>query len=211
MRHRRIVSALPNASAILMHRYRMIPALLVLGLISTQNVEASTTAFEKAVQHADVSTTASEKMMTAHDGVPTWLVGAWALVRCDNVYPDGRLVELYGPDPQGLWLVDAQGRYMMQIVRSVRGRFAASDKSKGKSDEYQAALLDTNAQYGRVSVDGGQLRTHIAHASFPNWDGKNGDAPYKLEGDLLTYSVATPSSSASEGVHGVVVWRRLTN
>ncbi|HEV2538941.1 MAG TPA: hypothetical protein VGU03_04470 [Frateuria sp.] len=31
--------------------------------------------------------------------VPGWLVGAWKLVRCDNVYPDGRRVELYGHDP----------------------------------------------------------------------------------------------------------------
>ena len=194
-----------------MHRYKMILALFGLALTLTQSVEASTTAFEKAVQHADAAATPSETIMSTHDGVPAWLVGTWALVRCDNVYPDGRLVELYGPNPQGLWIIDAQGHYMMQIVRAERGRFVANDKSKGTSDEYRAASLDTNAHYGWVRVDGTQLHTHIAHASYPNWDGKDGNTSYQLQGDQLTYSVAKPTSGASEGAHGVVVWRRLTD
>ena len=41
--------------------------------------------------------------------VPKELIGAWTLVRCDNVYPDGHRVELYGPHPEGMWLIDAQG------------------------------------------------------------------------------------------------------
>ena len=44
-----------------------------------------------------------------HAMVPRELVGAWTLVRCDNVYPDGHRVELYGPHPEGMWLIDAQG------------------------------------------------------------------------------------------------------
>lgn len=141
--------------------------------------------------------------------VPAWLVGTWVLVRCDNVYPDGRLVELYGPNPQGMWVIDAQGHYMMQIVRAERGRFATNDKSRGTPDEYRAASLDSNAHYGSVSVDGTQLYTHISHASYPNWDGKDGSTTFVLRGDQLTYTVAKPSSGASEGAHGVVVWRRL--
>ena len=195
-----------------MRRCKMILALCGLALmLSTGGVEASTTASEKAVQRADATTTALETPMATREGVPAWLVGAWTLVRCDNVYPDGRLVELYGPNPQGLWIIDAQGHYMMQIVRAKRGRFAANDKSKGTSDEYRAASLDTNAHYGWVSADGGQLHTHIAHASYPNWDGKDGNTSYILQGNQLTYSVAKPTSGASEGARGVVVWRRLTN
>lgn len=201
----------PMGKAIPMHRYKMIFALLGLALTLTQSVEASTTAFEKAVLRTDATTAASETTMTMHAEVPTWLVGAWALVRCDNVYPDGRRVELYGPDPQGLWIIDAQGHYMMQIVRAQRGHFAANDKSKGTPDEYRAASLDTNAHYGSVSVNGTQLHTHIAHASYPNWDGKDGSTSYTLQGDQLTYTVAKPSSGASEGAKGVVVWRRLIN
>jgi hypothetical protein len=138
------------------------------------------------------------------------LAGAWELVRVDNVYPDGRRIELYSPHPQGLWLIDAQGHYMMQIVCAQRAPFAAGEKSKGTPEEYRAAALDFNAHYGTVRAGAdGHLHTHIDHASFPNWDGRDGDEPYTLKGEELSYLVAKPSSGASEGAHGEVVWRRL--
>jgi hypothetical protein len=141
--------------------------------------------------------------------VPKELIGAWTLVRCDNVYPDGHRVELYGPHPEGMWLIDAQGDYMMQIVRAKRMPFAANDKSKGTADEYRAASMDSNAHYGHVSADANIMHSQIVHASFPNWDGKSGDTGYTINGDELTYRVAKPSSGAAEGAHGEVVWRRV--
>ena len=141
--------------------------------------------------------------------VPRQLVGAWTLVRCDNVYPDGHRVELYGPHPQGLWIIDAHGDYMMQMVRAMRAPFAANDKSKGTPEEYRAAAMDSNAHFGHVSADAGVMHSQIAHASFPNWDGKSSDTAYTINGDELTYRVAKPSSGAAEGAHGEVVWRRM--
>lgn len=140
--------------------------------------------------------------------VPKELIGAWTLVRCDNVYPDGHRVELYGPSPEGMWLIDAQGNYMMQIVRAKRMPFAVNDKSKGTPEEYKAASMDSNAHFGHVSADGHTMHSQIVRASFPNWDGKGGDTAYTLKGDELTYTVAKPSSGAAEGAHGEVVWRR---
>lgn len=61
--------------------------------------------------------------------VPSWLVGAWRLVRCNNVYPDDRRVELYGHDPQGPRMIDTHGHYMM-IAPAKRTPFAAGGKSK---------------------------------------------------------------------------------
>lgn len=148
---------------------------------------------------------------SAHGGamVPKELIGAWALVRCDNVYPDGHRVELYGPNPQGMWLIDAQGDYMMQIVRAKRMPFAVNDKSKGTAEEYRAASMDSNAHYGHVSADANLMHSQILHASFPNWDGKSGDSSYTINGDELTYRVAKPSSGTAAGAHGEVVWRRV--
>lgn len=140
---------------------------------------------------------------------PGLLEGAWTLVRCDNVYPDGHRVELYGPNPEGFWLIDAHGNYMMDIVRAKRLPFATNDKSKGTPEEYRAASMDFNAHYGTVSVDGMTMHSHIAQASFPNWDGKGGDSSFVIKGDELTYTVAKPSSGAAEGAHGEVVWRRV--
>jgi hypothetical protein len=137
------------------------------------------------------------------------LQGAWTLVRVDNVYPDGHRVELYGPHPQGRWLIDAQGHYMMQIVRAQRVPFASGDKSRGTPQEYRAASLDFNAHYGTVSLEDGKLHRHIEHASFPNWDGRSGSTSYVLKGDELTYIVVSPTSGTAEGAHGEVTWRRL--
>lgn len=141
--------------------------------------------------------------------VPGWLVGAWKLVRCDNVYPDGHRVELYGHEPQGRWMIDAQGHYMMLIARAKRMPFAAGDKSKGTPGEYRAASLDVNAHYGSVAIQGDRMTTHIEQASFPNWNGRGATTHYTRDGDQLTYIVAKPSSGASEGAHGEVVWQRL--
>lgn len=147
--------------------------------------------------------------MAGHGMVPRELVGAWTLVRCDNVYPDGHRVELYGPDPTGMWLIDAQGDYMMQIVRAKRLPFAANDKSRGTPEEYRAASMDSNAHYGHVSADDKIMHSEIVHASFPNWDGRSSQSSYTLKGDELTYRVAKPSSGAAEGAYGEVVWRRV--
>ncbi|WP_233842592.1 lipocalin-like domain-containing protein [Dyella sp. 2HG41-7] len=144
-----------------------------------------------------------------HAMVPKALIGAWMLVRCDNVYPDGHRVELYGPNPVGMWLIDADGDYMMQIVRAKRMPFAMNDKSKGTADEYRAASMDSNAHYGHISGDASMIHTQISHASFPNWDGKMGNSGYTINGDELTYRVEKPSSGAAEGAHGEVVWRRV--
>ncbi|MBD8898498.1 lipocalin-like domain-containing protein [Rhodanobacter sp. DHG33] len=172
-------------------------------LLASATDSTTNSAFEQAVLRAD---NASD---SAPGEVPASLVGAWTLVRVDNVYPDGHRVALYGPHPEGLWIIDAHGRYMMQMVRAQRTGFVANDKSKGTPEEYRAASLDSNAHYGQIRADATTFHTHIEHASFPNWDGKSGGSAYTLKGDLLTYTVAKPSSGAEEGAHGEVEWQRL--
>jgi hypothetical protein len=176
--------------------------LLALAL-ATSVAHAATSPLEQEQQRADRANNAGTMP------VPSWLAGTWTLVRCDNVYPDGHRVELYGPHPQGLWMIDAHGHYLMQIARVQRMPFASGDKSKGTPDEYRAASLDSNAHFGDVSIQDNQLVTHIEQASFPNWNGRDGKSSYTLDGNQLTYIVAKPSSGSSEGAHGEVVWQRV--
>ncbi|HEX7817159.1 lipocalin-like domain-containing protein [Dyella sp.] len=181
---------------------RWLPWMQILAWAWAGSCVAGSSAFEQAVQRADAASGAA-------DNAPSSLVGAWSLVRVDNVYPDGHRVELYGPHPQGLWIIDAQGRYMMQMVRGQRTAFASGDKARGTADEYRATALCSNAHYGQVRVQGHVLQTHIEHASFPNWDDKSGSSVFSIKGDTLIYTVAKPSSGAAEGAHGEVEWRRL--
>ncbi|RKH09465.1 hypothetical protein D7V97_16540 [Corallococcus sp. CA053C] len=138
------------------------------------------------------------------------LMGTWTLVLCDNVYPDGRRVQLYGPQPQGLLMFDAQGRYSLHILRAGRARFASNDKGQGTAEEYKATVQGSNSHFGRYTVEGakGTLTFHIDHASFPNWEGTAQQRAFTLTDDELTYTVPVPTSGGATAV-GEVKWRRM--
>ena len=46
------------------------------------------------------------------------LAGSWTLVAADQLRPDGSRVHDYGAAPQGLLLIDVEGRYSLQIYQS---------------------------------------------------------------------------------------------
>ena len=138
------------------------------------------------------------------------LVGSWVLVECDNISPDGTRVHLYGDDPQGLLILQQDGRYAMHIVRPDRPKFAAGDKAKGTPEEYRAAALGYNAHYGRYKFDpdAHTVEFVIERANFPNWEGRpSRPNPAELKGDTLSYRVSAPTTGGP-GVVSEVIWRR---
>ena len=56
------------------------------------------------------------------------LTGTWTLVKADVLQPDGKQVHDYGEAPKGLFIVDAQGHYSLQIFNSLRPKFASGDR-----------------------------------------------------------------------------------
>jgi hypothetical protein len=139
------------------------------------------------------------------------LAGSWILVECDNISPDGTRVHLYGDDPQGLLILQQDGRYAMQIVRRDRPKFAAGDKAKGTPDEYRAAALGYNAHYGRYRFDPDAKTVEFAieRANYPNWEGRPAQPnPAELKGDTLSYRVSAPTTGGP-GVVSEVIWRRV--
>ncbi|HEU4951365.1 MAG TPA: lipocalin-like domain-containing protein [Holophagaceae bacterium] len=145
----------------------------------------------------------------AQSPVSPGLQGTWTLVRVDNLKADGSRIPLYGEHPAGLLILDASGRYILQILREGRPRFISGDKAKGTAEEYRAAVQGTNAHFGRYEVDAaaGTITFRIDHASFPNWEGTVQVRPFRLEGDELVYSVPSPTSGGI--VTGEVAWRRI--
>jgi hypothetical protein len=135
------------------------------------------------------------------------LVGTWTLQAADVVHPDGRRERDYGSAPRGLFMVDAQGHYSLQIFRSDRPRFASGDRAKGTPEEYSAAVQGTSTHFGTVSVDSVAhvLSFQIEAASFPNQDGTTQRRAYELEGDVLSYKVAPRPN----GDVPISIWRRL--
>ncbi len=134
------------------------------------------------------------------------LRGTWTLVAADKILPDGERARDYGQRPKGRLIVDAQGRYSLQIFKSERLRFAG-DKNDGSADEFASAALGSSAHYGSVRVDAeqGVLVFQIEGASYPNWEGVAQKRTYALEDGVLSYRVpARPDGSVP-----ISVWRRL--
>ena len=134
------------------------------------------------------------------------VVGTWTLVLVDNVLPDGTRVHLYGDNPQGILTFDAEGRYALQIYRAGRAKFASGDKSKGSPEENSAAVLGSNAHFGRYVAHDDTIIFLIEHASFPNWEGTEQKRAFTISGDELTYTVPTPTSGGT--AIGEVKWKR---
>lgn len=141
------------------------------------------------------------------DGLKS-LQGTWVMDSAYEIHPDGSRTTNYGEHPKGLFTVDADGRYNMQIFKVDRPAFASGDKARGTPEEYRAVVVGSSTHFGRVSIDPAkhQLRFTVEAASFPNWEGKTQVRDYIFKNGLLSYAV--PASASSSGVIAYSIWRR---
>ena len=146
---------------------------------------------------------------TAHAEDLTSLRGTWVMVSAYEIHADGSRTTNYGEHPDGLFIVDAAGRYSMQIFRVGRPVFASGDKARGTPDEYRAALMGISTHIGKVSIDSAhhQLVFDVERSSFPNWEGKRQVRDYTFEKGVLSYAV--PASASGSGTTAYSVWRRV--
>lgn len=117
------------------------------------------------------------------------IAGTWILTRADKVLPDGKQVPDYGADPHGIVIFTEDGRYVVEIFRSDRMKFAANDRAKGTPEEYKDAIMSTSAHFGHYIVDAekGTIRFEVDRASFPNWDDTTRISTFTLEGNTLAW------------------------
>jgi hypothetical protein len=135
------------------------------------------------------------------------LAGTYSLVAADVIKTDGARVRDYGDAPKGRLIIDAQGRYSLQIYKSERPRFASDNKLAGTPAEFEAAMLGSSVHFGTLQIDpaAGDLIFSIEGASFPNWEGTRQKRHYQFNGDELSYRVPP----RPDGGTPVSVWRRL--
>ncbi len=134
------------------------------------------------------------------------LQGTWTLVAADKLLPGGERVRDYGAAPKGRLIVDAEGRYSLQIFKSERARFGG-DKSTGSAQEFASAVLGSSTHYGTVAVDAREsiLIFEIEGSSFPNWEGTKQKREFTLEDDELSYRVPP----RPDGSIPLSVWRKI--
>lgn len=173
------------------HMYKLI--ILLLAILTTLSL------------HAQQPNKAIANKLSQRD-----LVGIWALVSVDNIYPDSTRVHPYGEGPKGLLVFDEQGRYAIQILKAVRPKVVSGDKNKCTPEEYVALVQGSNAHFGQYTVDqaANTITFHIEHASFPNWEGTQQQRSCTYTGRELKY-VVTQTTQGGVSVVAEVAWRRL--
>ena len=121
------------------------------------------------------------------------LVGAWALVSCNN--------GPFCPNPNGIQILDASGHYA--ILHTLRGRpkFTSLTQSRDTrpAEEYKAIVIGVQANFGTWSIDEATktMTWHIEGALVPNNEGTDFKGVISLSGDELRLST--------------LVWRRIRN
>ena len=56
------------------------------------------------------------------------LAGTWTLVSIDQTDKDGKKQQLFGPNPKGIQVLDASGKYSQIILRSDTAKFKANNR-----------------------------------------------------------------------------------
>src|SRR5437870_3941690 len=81
------------------------------------------------------------------------VIGTWTLISNENTLPDGTKRHLFGPNPKGILIFDASGRYAQMQVRPDRPKFKVSNRLEGTTEENRAVVHGTVAIFGSWSVD----------------------------------------------------------
>ena len=141
---------------------------------------------------------------------PFSLEGTWVMTSAYEILADGTRTTTYGEHPNGLLMVDKDGRYSLQIFRPDRPKFASGDKTRGTPQEYRDAVLGASTHTGHVVIDPvkDKLVFKIDAASYPNWEGAQQVRDYTFKDGILTYSV--PASASGNGTIAYSIWQHVT-
>ena len=133
------------------------------------------------------------------------LVGTWTLVSNTNEQ-DGNKTDTFGPHPKGLLTVDANGRYVLAIVRAGLPKVASNNRTTATPEENKAIVQGSIVHFGTLSVNAADktITFKIETATFPNWDGTEQQRAFTVTGDELKYTVP----AASGGGITTAVWKR---
>jgi len=136
-------------------------------------------------------------------------IGTWELVSTEEQLADGskRPYPSVGKDGKGFLMYSADGHMCAELMNPDRPRW--KDESKPTDEEKALAITGFTAYCGRYEID--EARHVVFHhpevAWMPNWVGTRQERPYKLEGDILTFSSKVAGGSGIVG--WAITWRKL--
>jgi hypothetical protein len=132
-------------------------------------------------------------------------VGTWTLVSAATEQ-GGNKTDTFGPNPKGILIVDANGRYVIAFSRADLPKVASNNRTTATAEENKAIVGGSLAHFGTLSVNAADktFTFKIETATFPNWSGTEQKRPFTISGDQLRYTAA----AASGGGTATVVWKR---
>ena len=125
----------------------------------------------------------------------------------DNVRPDGSRAQNFGPNPKGVLILDAGGRYAQIVTRPGRPKFASNNRMQGTPEEIKAAWEGSIATFGTWSVNEADktVSLRIEGSAYPNQEGAEGKRSISsLTADELKW--VNPAAGA--GGRAETAWRR---
>ena len=133
------------------------------------------------------------------------LVGTWTLLSWEQKNADGTKVERYGTNPKGIAFFDADGRYIITVMKSDRAKYVSNTLWQGTHQENKETADGTITYFGTYSTNeiGDSITIHVEGSSFPNWNGSDQKRFVAIVGDQLTLTVRPPGGDVVD-----VIWKR---
>ena len=133
------------------------------------------------------------------------LVGTWTFESDTNTTPDGRTVQPFGPNPQGIAIFDSNGHFAIINSRSDLPKFTSNNRMQGTAEENQEIVHGSIAFFGTYSVADGVIIQHIEGGTWPSWNGTDQKRTItSFVGDEQTWT-----TDASLGGKSELHWKRL--
>jgi len=141
----------------------------------------------------------------AENALKNQLVGTWILVSNFTNRDDGSKVDILGPNPKGMLMIDNGGHLSVQEMRSDLPRFGSNSR-QGTEAESKAIMQGSIAYFGTYTIDEAAktLSVRIDACSFPNWNGTDQKKSLTISKDELTWNEATLG-----GGPVYTVWKRV--
>jgi hypothetical protein len=135
------------------------------------------------------------------------LVGAWTLVSIIATDKAGNKSDRRGPNPKGLLIFDASGRYSILTSRAELPNFAVDNVNQGSAEENKAVMTGMIANVGTWSVDEKTktITTNVEAGSFPNLNGKT---QTRVISSLTPDELRYVNGASVSGTVDEATWRR---
>src|SRR5437879_10785178 len=121
-------------------------------------------------------------------------VATWTLVSAVTEQ-GGNKTDTFGPNPKGILMVDAKGRYVIAFARADLPKVASNNRTTATPEENKAIIGGSLTHFGTLSINAADktFTFKIETATFPNWNGTEQKRHFTVTGDQLNYTRSAPS------------------